>query len=100
MKYLYGFKFNTDFSLVQTDDGKYLIERDKAGDITTFDIHNGYKGSEPRTFTSNSNRYKIESELRELAPELFAEVYGFKTQKSDGASGGAYDLDEVVQKVM
>ena len=101
MKYLYGFKFNTDFSLVQTDDGKYLIERDKAGDITTFDIADGYKGSEPRTFTSNANKYKIESELRDLAPELFAEVYGFKSGgSSDGASGGAYDLDEVVQKVM
>lgn len=97
METLYKFKFTSDFTL-RVEDDKYFIVRDRAGDITTFDIRNNYKGNKPQTYINSGNKYLIESEIRDNNPELYAKIYDLKLATNDGG-GSNIDIEEVVQKV-
>ena len=97
METLYKFKFTSDFTL-RVEDDKYFIVRDRAGDITTFDIENNYKGNKPQTYINSGNKYLIESEIRNNDPELFAKVYDLDLATSSGG-GSNIDIEEVIQKV-
>ena len=97
MEILYKFKFTSDFTL-RVEDDKYFIVRDRAGDITTFDIRNNYKGNKPQTYINSGNKYLIESEIRDNNPELYAKIYDLKLATNDGG-GSNIDIEEVVQKV-
>lgn len=99
METLYKFRFNSDFTLQEDEWGRFFIVRDKLGDETNFDIESGYKGDKPNTFISNANKYQIESEIRDADVELYSQVYGLPTP-SEGGGQPAFDMDEVIQKVM
>lgn len=99
MQTLYKFRFNSDFSLQEDEWGEYFIVRDKLGDETQFSISEGYKGNRPNTFISNANKYQIESELRDTDIELYSKVYDLPIPSDDGGQP-AFDMDEMIQKVM
>lgn len=97
MEILYRFKFTSDFTL-RVEDGKYFIVRDRAGDITTFDIQDNYKGNKPQSYISSGNKYLIESELRDNNPELYAKIYNLNLATNNGG-GSEIDIEEVIDKV-
>ena len=97
METLYQFKFTSDFTL-RVEDDNYFIVRDRAGDITKFDIKRNYKGDKNQTFISAGNKYLIESELRDNNPELFAKVYDMDLGTTSGG-GSNIDVEELIQKV-